>query len=144
VCSHCTKPCGAQVLSRIELSSCAEGANIGNSAGTLACTTPHAADVPEGTYQNSCTGCTVEAGMLVCEECNKSDLTVLPGPSIAVGDCSEFGNSNGQLTCDQWDPARRRQSEEEASEAQQQEASEAQQQEASETQTTNQRVEQEL
>ena len=102
-CSHCTKPCGAKVISQILIADCV-GGTIGNNAGTLDCSTPanaHADDIPDGTYKGSCEGCRLNGPDLVCDQCSRSDQTTTKDVTVTVGDCVTFGNSNGELTCDQ-------------------------------------------
>ena len=65
---------------------------------------PNAADIPDGTYRGSCTGCALADGgrTLTCTQCvNERRARVVT--SIAVGACAAdetIGNRNGALTCE--------------------------------------------
>lgn len=126
-CSHCTGTDGAHHASSIALSTCsAEGQQVGNSDGQLACEDPQPADdgdagadgrrleelepnaeegLPSGSYLGSCGGCKLEdeGATLSCTQCRASDGSVKQA-AIPVASCnptiSVIGNSDGSLACE--------------------------------------------
>jgi len=70
------------------------GAEIINDWGTLRCPklrTPHAVDLPLGSYQRSCYDCSVgDERVLRCRECFLDDGTLVPS-SVSTEGCSMFG-----------------------------------------------------
>ena len=56
------------------------------------------ANLPAGSYLSSCTGCSVEGGILTCTSCGRTDGSSLAA-SVPVGGCSSFENNNGVITC---------------------------------------------
>ena len=102
-CSHCEKPCGARIPSRLDTSSCTDGSTVTNSAGKLSCKPPppiNAPDVPTGTYLGSCNGCTVTDDLLSCSECtdgagNKHATSL----RLDTCDVSTISNEQGSLSC---------------------------------------------
>jgi len=100
-CSHCTKPCGAKVLSNLVLADCPEGSVIGNDQGALVCPPAHGEDIPDGTYKDSCAGCAVSEGTLTCTTCARAEGTPpTQEASFVLGTCERVGNTDGQLVCD--------------------------------------------
>lgn len=92
--------------SSIALSECAA---FGNSGGQLICDAPaNADDIPEGSYQGSCGGCAVAGDELSCSHCTGTD-GAHHASSIALSTCSaegqQVGNSDGQLACEDPQPA---------------------------------------
>lgn len=127
-CSHCMGTDGLHHESTILVSSCVEPQVVGNSDGSLACEDPappaaeplgdgaagrrledldpHAEDVPEGTYKESCGGCKVdEQGMLNCECMNGFGALVESSVLVAAlgedGKCTaeNLENIDGTVTC---------------------------------------------
>lgn len=86
------------------MSTCAieSGAEIINQGGSLRCESllPKNADgLPNGTFAQSCYGCTVKESHLECSHC--LDAARKPhASSLELAGCASFGNQDGQLTCD--------------------------------------------
>ena len=99
-CSHCTIPCGAQASSLLRVHTCVAGANIANSAGALTCSTA-TQDLPAGKYQESCSGCSLNTRtrILTCKQCPRDDASLNRNVHIFAGGCTNFTNTNGQLSC---------------------------------------------
>jgi len=100
LCSHCRKPCGAQVQSSISISSC-ESRTFSNSAGHLICDEPalsNSDNIPLGTYSNSCNGCSVTEEILSCSQCRSPD-GLLHASQVNFSNCEGIENDNGILLC---------------------------------------------
>lgn len=92
------------MLSRIDTSSCPDGAGITNRAGVLACKevagSINANGVPEGNYLDSCQGCAVTGGTLTCAKCsNGSGKETASSLALDYCDLATISNQMGQLTC---------------------------------------------
>ena len=103
-CSHCEKPCGARVHTRLDTSECSEGSTVTNKAGRLACKppdgTPDANGLPAGTYLNSCDGCSIAGETLSCSSCTDSKGKLAAASLVLTGcDLATIGNEDGLLVC---------------------------------------------
>ena len=90
--------------SRIETTSCPDGAGITNRAGVLACKevagATNANGLPEGNYLDSCQGCAVTGGTLTCAKCsNGSGKETASSLALDSCDLATISNAMGQLTC---------------------------------------------
>lgn len=96
MCSHCAKTCGKRVAAELALP--CEGGVISNSDGVLVCRPANGEELPDGTFADSCHGCHVVDGALLCSGCldgtGKSHAT-----TITMGTCATFGNEQGKLVC---------------------------------------------
>eukprot|EP00298_Acanthocystis_sp_HF-20_P008406 c17664_g1_i1.p1 GENE.c17664_g1_i1~~c17664_g1_i1.p1 ORF type:complete len:101 (+),score=44.24 c17664_g1_i1:256-558(+) len=75
---------------------------ISNAAGRLFCEPPaqkNSIDIPEGTYQQSCNGCSQKDDVLSCSQCRSPD-GALVASEIQVTGCIKIENNNGLLFCE--------------------------------------------
>lgn len=90
-------------MSEISLNECEveKGSDIGNNGGQLVCNAAHGEGIPAGTYTGSCTGCRLDGIELKCNTCSQGDggdnSDVTP---VEAGGCEKWGNSDGQLSCE--------------------------------------------
>jgi len=92
------------VETSIETTACGHG--FGNDDGQLVCDDPpNAAGIPDGSYSQSCGGCTLqnEGKSLSCTHCSSSDGK--KESAIGVEGCAKIGNHNGVLTCEEYTKA---------------------------------------
>jgi len=96
--------CGARVEARLDLSQCkvSDGATIYNSNGELKCNKPlpvNAASLPEGSFSESCYGCSVSGDILECRAC-LDEAKEWRLTSLDVSNCQFTGNHQGKLVCE--------------------------------------------
>ena len=101
ICTHCPKSCGTLVETSIALDACQA---FGNNGGELVCDAPSNADnIPAGSYQDSCGGCSLDGATLTCTHCATGGNPLHAESSIASDSCQEgehIGNANGVLQCE--------------------------------------------
>jgi hypothetical protein len=95
-CTHCEMPMtGERVFSTIDTATCEYG--VVNKDGTLAC---KPAPLPPGSYQDSCSSCSVVGTTLKCEHCRDgSGIQFAPSELAHVDECTAVGNADGTLEC---------------------------------------------
>jgi hypothetical protein len=90
------------VESVLQTSSCSEGATVTNDAGSLKCKEalpPNAVGVPEGSFTDSCHGCTLDASVLACTCFNGAGATFATTLDLPCE--GTIGNAEGTLRCEE-------------------------------------------
>lgn len=104
-CTHCAASDGRQRESSYEVQRCSKPGMLENRDGLLSCAgLPNQPDIPEGGYQKSCQGCSLDRGgtLLRCTHCLRADggqgdttLQLQPGVPCRGGP----DNQDGRLVC---------------------------------------------
>jgi hypothetical protein len=86
------------MASTLDTTTCGEGL-ITNRAGVLACKQSNQPDLLQGSYLESCEGCSLQEGVLACTACRNAAGAEVASELREAATCALIGNADGHLEC---------------------------------------------